>query len=157
MIEIPLTQGMTAIIDDQDAELVAGYTWHAAHVHQSFYAQTRVVLNGRPTSLQMHRLIMQPKLGEQVVHVDGNGLNNCRSNMRTCSKGERVPGRRRQRRNRTGFIGVFPHHRKFIACIGVGKKQVYLGLFKTAAEAAAARDEAARKQHGDLARLNFPT
>lgn len=89
MIEVPLTRGMVALIDDQDADLILCRKWQAAPA-----AGSKVYAVGRsqPTDgvttrqIKMHRLIMRPELGLVVDHLNGNGLDNRRSNMRVVTQ-----------------------------------------------------------------------
>jgi hypothetical protein len=90
---------------------------------------------------------------EEIDHRNGNPADNRIANLRECSHAQnaRNVGRRR---NRSGFKGVSPRGRKWIAQIGLNGRTIYLGLFATAQKAADAYDEAARLYHGEFARTN---
>jgi hypothetical protein len=90
MIEIPLTQGKAAIIDDQDIHLVEGRTWHAWRVEMKsgelWYAVSSATT--RLPRLLMHRVILDPPPHLLTDHIDGNGLNNQRYNLRAATKAQ---------------------------------------------------------------------
>jgi len=103
----------------------------------------------------MHRLIMRPRRGYVVDHIDGNGLNNRRCNLRVCT-------RRQNQANRgpcggsSQFVGVSRERDKWRAEIHYRGKHIYIGIFTDEAEAAKARDRKAYELHGEYAYLNFP-
>ena len=158
MIEIPLGQGLAAQVDEQDAERVRAYRWHPSPQATTTYAVTRVDQDGKRTSIYMHRLIMQPQAAQQVDHINGNGLDNRRSNLRVCS----IQQNRRNTGNHDGstsrFKGVYWKKSigRWVARISVEGKQKHLGYFRDEEEAARAYDKAARIAYGEYARLNFP-
>jgi hypothetical protein len=105
----------------------------------------------------MHRMIARPRKGYIVDHIDHNGLNNRRSNLRVCT-----PRQHQANRGPCGgssrFVGVFfdERNRKWQAHIMAHGKHYYLGLFDDEVEAAKARDRKAYELHGEFAYLNFP-
>ena len=153
MKEIPLTQGKIALVDDEDYEYLCQFNWYARKDKRTYYAVRSVHLkNGKVYSEHMHRVIMNTTKGNVVDHIDHNGLNNQKYNLRNCTPNEN----RLNRTVREGceFMGV-SKHTYFIARINNGNERICLGRFKTAKEAAMAYDEAAKKYHGEFASLNF--
>jgi hypothetical protein len=155
MIEIPLTRGLVAMIDDEDFDLVSRYTWHAVKPTDKFYAATRICdESGVSRCIYMHRLILGVSAREdQVDHHNGNGLDNRRSNLRRCDNTQNNCNKGKTRRNTSGFKGVTydRQHGRWRAQIGVNRKVKYLGLFDTAEAAFAARCAASAKYHGEFA------
>ena len=83
MTEIPLTRRYSALVDDEHAELAGGYRWRVLVQPHTCYAVARLPrLFGKQRSLYLHRLVMNAGSGERVEHVNGNGLMNCRANLR---------------------------------------------------------------------------
>lgn len=154
-IEIPLTRGMVAIIDDEDFEIVSWYKWHAKTDGWNWYAHTNVRReDGSRTMIRMHRLILgltDPKV--EVDHIDGNGLNNTRSNLRACNRRENMRNTRAYANNKSGLKGV--HWRedcgKWRACIRVNGKLKNLGCHDTKEAAYEAYCKAAIDLHGEFA------
>jgi len=151
---IPLTKNQFAIVDAADYERLSRYTWSASHCGRTFYAARNA--GGRP--VLMHRMIMRPPKGMVVDHIDGNGLNNRRSNLRICTRAENNRNRRPAPGGSSRFRGVYRCRTadRWIANLSVNNRTVYVGLFADEVEAALARDAAARKHHGPYAWLNFP-
>lgn len=155
MIEIELTQGKVALIDECDQEIVGGHSWHAAEVSTGkWYAGAW----GDGKTAYMHRLITSAPKGMVVDHINGDGLDNRRANLRVCLHRENISNRKGlQSNNTTGYVGVVQRrYGKYEARIKVDGETIYLGRFETAIEAAKARDKAAVEMHGDFAFLNLP-
>ncbi len=156
MKEIPLTRGYVALVDDEDYERVSQFKWYASVRRKTVYAQREV----GGTAQKMHRLILGLEPGDKslVDHVDHNGLNNCRSNIRVCTHAENQRNVEKHCDNTSGWKGVIWHKKgqKFAARLRVNSKNIHLGLFHSPISAALEYDRAARKYHGSFACLNFP-
>jgi hypothetical protein len=105
----------------------------------------------------MHRLIMDAPANMQVDHIDGDGLNNTRSNLRLCSNMQNCHNQGVAANNKSGYRGVSWDARrgKWRAVIMVNGRLRSLGYHATPADAAIAYDSAARQLFGEYARLNF--
>jgi hypothetical protein len=148
---IALSQGLFATIDAADYQELSKYKWFAAKRGNKVYAMGR---KGRKY-VYMHREIMRPRKGYFVDHIDGNGLNNCRSNLRVCTQRQNQANQR-PRNGSSRFVGVSRHGNKWAAQITWRGECFYLGLFEDEVEAAKARDRKAYELHGEHAYLNFP-
>jgi len=106
----------------------------------------------------MHRLILNPPAGITIDHINGNGLDNRRENLRLAGRGQNQCNRGKQSNNTSGFKGVTWHKNlnKWEAGISISGKRYHVGFYKTPEAAARAYDDAAKKYHGEFARLNFP-
>jgi hypothetical protein len=156
MVEIPLTRGLVATVDDQDAHL-ASFVWHAAKCNGKFYAARRVY---KGPYLYLHRVVLGVPAGVEVDHVDGNGLNCRRGNLRPATRQEQNRNRRTTKRSKSGFKGVFYQAgltRPWRAQITVDGRTRSLGCFGSPEAAALAYNEAARELHGEFAKLNEVT
>ena len=158
MKKIPLTQGKFALVDDEDFEMVNRFKWYAVKGRHTFYAIHGIpTVDGKHRQIKMHRLLLNTPLGMHTDHKNGNGLDNRRGNIRTCTPCENKRNSRKQINNTTGFKGVCIHHGKYIvAAIKHRGRRIHLGTFSSIRSAARAYDVAAQKLHGEFARLNFP-
>ena len=155
-IELPLTQGKVALIDDCDVEQ-AEYKWCALKNGHTFYVvRCEWLIKNKQKTISLHREILKPGPGLQVDHVDGNGLNNRRSNLRIATGGENSRNQRLAKNNISGYKGVRWEANKWRARIMLNDKLKHLGYFTDPIEAAKAYDKAAVELFGEFARLNFP-
>ena len=155
MKKIALTQGFVALIDDEDFELVSRHRWHADKDHRNIYAITTVrKTDGRRTTIMMHRLIMGMMVGIAVDHIDGNGLNNSKANLRIATTSENAMNRRPRKDSISGLKGVSwcKARRSWQASIAVDKKRIHLGFYYTAIDAHAAYCAASVRYHGEFGR-----
>ena len=155
MKRIPLTQGKFAIVDDEDFEYLSQFKWCASKNGNRYYAKRSIWENGRRFLLPMQNAIMGVPHGVIVDHIDQNGLNNTRHNLRVCTRAENNYNKGKQKNNTSGFKGVSRDRRKWCAVIWMNRTRKHLGFFSTPEEAARAYDAAARELHGDFACTNF--
>lgn len=160
MKTIELTQGYEAYVDDEDYEQVAAYDWAVDIRPNTCYASSNLRRGRTGPRVRLHRFILQPPDDIQIDHIDRNGLNCQRVNMRLTSwQGNGRNIIQPQGEEGTGYRGVYKHHysERWIARIrDENGKKTHLGSFDTPEQAAAAYDEAALRMHGEFAVLNFP-
>ena len=138
--------GKFALVDDADYEVLSKYLWRLS--------------NGYPTtsirSTRMHRFLMNPPAGLVVDHINGDRLDNRRSNLRVCTHRDNLRNRVTRRDNESGFKGVSrvrPGGR-WKARIRIDERCLHLGVFDTPLEAARCYNEAAQLHYGEFANLN---
>ena len=157
MVTIPLTQGKFALVDDDDAEMCSHFGWFINKTRKIKYATAYIPQSGHNGKyVLLHRLISRFR-SEYVDHINGNGLDCRKKNMRLATKSQNQRNRRLNENNKTGFKGVSMRlNRKnpFLARIMVDRKPIHLGHFKTSYEAALAYNTASLKYHGEFGRLN---
>jgi hypothetical protein len=158
-IEIPLTQGHIAIVDEVDGDLIAS-SWRVLKAPKTHYGVRNAYgLDGRRTTQKLHRAIgARMGIDGEVDHRDRNGLNCRRENLRAATSSQNKANRGLQSSNTSGFIGVSWHKRasKWKAQIRIDGRVTYIGYYVDPVEAARAYDQAALDSFGEFAVLNFP-
>jgi hypothetical protein len=169
MIEIQLTQGKTTIIDDEDADL-AILKWQAhkdkKRPNTDWYAQGCLSkVGGNRGNFKLHRIILGRVVGraldryDYVDHINHDGLDNRRSNLRLATHQENVHNQRMQLGPKSSqYKGVYWDTRikQWRAQITINKHRTHLGLFRIEEDAARAYDSAARKLFANFCSPNFP-
>lgn len=153
MRKIRLSRGLDALIDDCDYELVSKYKWYAMPRDKAgkYHAATAICGD----TYFMHRLILGVNNPNQIVdHVDNDGLNNQRHNLRVGTQLTNAYHRPKRGDSRLRYKGISRNGNKWGAQIKVNRKRIWLGVFDTDVEAAIAYNEAAVKYHGEYAFLN---
>jgi len=152
---IKLTKGKYVIVDVEDYPKLAGYDWQLYESEsKNFYA----VRLDRDKLVKMHREIMNDPAGLFVDHKNGDGLDNRKKNLRIATRAQNQFNRRKTSAKTTSkYKGVHLYRKrnKYRAIIGCRGKRIFLGYFDNEIDAAKAYDEAAKKYHGEFAKLNF--
>jgi HNH endonuclease/AP2 domain len=154
---IPLTQNQNATVDAEDFDRLSTWDWHARYEPrgEKFYAQRKGPAPEYKIIL-MHREILGCDDTHEPDHRNGNSLDNRKSNLRTSTHAQNIRNKRLGRDNTSGFIGAWKSKGRWASGITHDRQRFYLGYFDSALEAAMAYDAAAKKLHGEFARLNFP-
>ncbi|MBE0537254.1 MAG: HNH endonuclease [Phycisphaerae bacterium] len=149
---VPVKGGPFARVDAADYEKVAGFEWCAVHYPANCYAMVKA------RGLAMHRVIMDAAKGWVVDHIDHDGMNNTRKNLRLCRKSQNNRNLRPHRDGSSRYKGVSWSKlgRSWTVRICRDGKILHLGCFKDEVQAARAYDEKARELFGEFAYLNFP-
>ncbi len=164
--EIPLTRGLVAIVDAADYDALSEFKWFALICGRGdfFYAARRMRMgeigwvSKTPKLVLMHRHILRPGIGVLVDHIDHDGINNRRGNLREATASQNGANGSAARGHTSAFFGVTWSSAcaKWRARICVGRQSIHLGVFASEVGAALARDAAARQYFGEFASLNFP-
>ena len=160
VVEIQLSQGLVGLIDEEDAEFVLRWKWYAIRSKHTFY-----VIRNHPASedrgrqtVRLHRELLKAPEVMEVDHINGNGLDNRRCNIRLATCAQNSRNRRSLIGSTSHYLGVSWHktNLRWQAQIQAEGRQIHLGVFVDEVDAAKAYDDAARLYHGEFARLNFP-
>ena len=157
-----MTQGKYAIVDPEDYERLNAHKWHASGHGCKFYAE-RVAFVGEDKKrvyIKMHRQIVKVEDGKFVDHINHNGLDNRKANLRPATFAENNRNRRKVKINnfRSKYKGIYweKKQKQWGVRIMTNRTSKYIGSYKDEIEAAKAYDKAAKKYHGEFASLNFP-
>lgn len=150
---ILLSKGGAALVDEADWADVSQFDWNS---NGAGYAQRNTVLDGRRTTVFMHREIMGLKRGDGLLvdHANGNRLDNRRENLRICTRSQNQWNRGAQSNSKSGVKGVFwdARRQKWRASIKQHRKEKHIGYFDSIVDAANAYAIAAAQMHGDFAK-----
>jgi len=158
---IRLTQGKYAIVDADDYWELAKYSWYAHKAENSYYAGRTVHMakSKKTRIVWMHREVICVPAGLMCDHINHDGLDNRKVNLRAATAAQnRFNSRTARIRKSSKYRGVCwrADHKKWFAYVYVGGRAVFMKYFDDATAAARARDRAAKKYHGQFAELNFP-
>lgn len=154
---IALTQGMNAIVDADLFDEISKYRWHASWniYSKGFYAVRK---DGNGKGIPMHRVILGLVPGDELYgdHINRNGLDNRRSNLRVATKAQNACNSKITVDNTSGYKGVCwqSEKKKWRAQYTLGGKQKHLGYFRSKEDAAQVYALFAYIKFGEFSRLN---
>jgi hypothetical protein len=156
---IHLTDGMFAMVDPQDFYHLNHFDWVADGKCNKIYAIRHLLsADEKAKIVRMHRYIMRAPAELLVDHRNNNGIDNRRANLRFATTSQNGCNIRKRKNTSSRFMGV--HFNKsrglWSSNIRHQRKRTWLGCFDNEEDAAKAYDAAAKKYHGEFARLNFP-
>ena len=162
---IPLSRSKVALVDDSDAERIARHHWYlVTRGDDLWYAETTIVrchMTPRYVKVMMHRYVLAAPAGFHIDHVNRDGLDNRRINLRPATPSQNQMNSR-ARIHTSQFKGVYWHKQHSgkgawaVRIIPPGERPKRIGCFRDEIEAAHAYDRAARQHYGKFARTNFP-
>lgn len=105
-LEIPLTQGKVAIVDKEDYAELSKMKWAYSKSLNTGYARSYVNENGKKKYIYMHNLIMKTPKGMDTDHINRNGLDNRKENLRIATRSENNRNASLRKDNTSGIKGV---------------------------------------------------
>lgn len=155
------SEKLFTLVDDEDAKFAASFKWSASRTRNNVYAACKQKVDGKPTSIYLHRLLLgitDPNV--EVDHVNRDGLDNRRANLRPCTllenRGNSAGHVSRKARFKGVFFEDFVKGRPWRARVAHGGKVVFEQNFYTDVDAAIAYDAVAKRYYRHFAYLNFP-
>jgi hypothetical protein len=158
MKNLILARGDMAILDDEDFDRLHEFKWYSkCNSSGIVYAQASVCIYPEWKKLFLHREVMNVEDSRVWIdHIDRNGLNCQKSNLRLCNASQNGANSSKRSNNTSGFKGVYWHHGSWYAAIRVNYKKIYVCGLASAEDAARAYDKMAVEHFGNFANLNFP-
>lgn len=156
-ISIPLTQGKSALIDAEDLPLLGDGSWSLAERAEGF--RTRFYAQGfiNRNMVLMHRVILGARSGQTVDHINGDGLDNRRSNLRLVTPSQNNQNQPKKPNGTSIYKGVSrTRSGKWLVMIQVNREVLVRKRYLDEVEAARAYDDLARTHFGEFGRFNFP-
>jgi hypothetical protein len=147
-----LTRGYITIVDVDDLPLIRGYNWSAHIGKNTIYAKAYV--DG--TNILLHRLLLSPPKDMDVDHINHDGLDNRKHNLRICTRSSNNANRSKVTGS-SKYTGVYRHAGAWDAYIFLANRRIHVGRFSCEIAAAHARDIKVLEKYDNGARLNFPT
>lgn len=159
---IKSTNGYDILVDDENYQYLNQFKWVATQKSKRYstkYAIRRIYITRlRYKISQMHREVLSCPTKKIIDHINHNGLDNRKINLRICTRSQNLMNTKNllPSHNKTGYRGVrlHTHPNKFTAQIQIQGKQKYLGTFMSAKEAAKAYNKIAKKYFKEFAALN---
>jgi len=166
MKKIKLTRGMFALVDDEDFEYLNQFNWMVSESHNMFYAvgilSSHRVRGVKHKVVKMHQVIMRTPKGKCTDHINRNGLDNRKKNLRICTNAENC----KNTVSRKGFTSIYKgvcrrltrnvnkNYYFWVAQITLNYKVIHLGHFEKEVDAARAYNKKAKELFGEFASLN---
>lgn len=156
MQQVKTAQGDTILIDDCDYALVSSLNWTTVKRRNLKYAITHIRSESGFKQVYLHRFLLDPPKGMYIDHIDSNGLNNTRTNIRICTPSENSKNARKLSEKSSIYKGVskWTRVKRYAARIRYNGRDQWLGFFDTERDAALAYNSAAIQYYGEFARLN---
>jgi len=151
---------LVALVDSEDYNRVSSRSWRLTVNHTgNLYVVSDVRHTDHIEKILLHREILRTYDDSMVDHVDGNGLDNRKYNLRVATNQQNVANSHKWRKQTSSrYKGVFWDHSRGLWRAGImfNRKKIYLGRYLREEEAAQAYDNRAVDLFGEFARLNFP-
>ena len=153
---IYITKGKVAVVDSEDYADLSKHKW--CSWSRGRYAGRKITENGKTRIVLMHREIMRATKGQEIDHINGDGLDNRKENLRYVTRQQNIFNKKPQGKT-SQYKGVYYRAKedRWVAQISVNRVKKYLGIYKSEKQAAIAYNNEAEKAYGEYAWLNEVT
>lgn len=153
---VPLTRGEFALVDGDDYERVSMHAWQMLRGSKRTYAVGRFYENRTSRMIPMHRFLLNAPPEFEVDHINMNGLDNRKANLRLATHRQQKFNTVKRTNTTSKYKGVSAHRDRWTAVVMIDGVRHRCGRHATQEAAAKAYDAKARELFGPFARLNFP-
>jgi hypothetical protein len=154
MQSIPLSQGQSVLVDDEDYPLLSDFRWcyRAERSGRQGYAVRHVKVEGKDRLLYLHRQLMQSGPGQEVIFLNHDPLDCRRANLRVVSKQEARQHHRVRSDSKSGSKGVRynPDNETWTAVVYRHGHCYHVGTYYSQEAAQAAYEQGLRRENPDL-------
>jgi hypothetical protein len=133
--EIELTQGKVALVDDEDYEVLSKYNWRVRNAPKTCYARSNLQKNNVQIDILMHRVILQAPNGLETDHIDGNGLNNQKYNLRIVTRRGNAQNRHVPKTSKFPGVAWYKPKNRWESHMQINGKNRHIGYFDIEEEA----------------------
>lgn len=146
------------LVEEQDYSILQQPGWYVVAKGKDFKVVKDIFCDGKRRKVFLHRILMNPLKGQIIDHINGNGLDNRRSNLRICTQMENSRNCRGRfytsKYKGVSFLGRSALHHPWVAQLRAAGKLVYRRCFKYEVDAALAYNTVALRYFGEFARIN---
>jgi hypothetical protein len=156
---VVVIKGKPVIVDKEFEYLIKENGWRIQKAQSNkLYVIRNRKEKGKTKSEMLHRIICETPVGMDTDHINGNGLDNRKENLRICTAAQNLQNKSIYKNNKSGFKGVCFEYRsgkmKWVAAIRINNKRIFIGRFDSITDAAIAYNKKAKELFGEFARLN---
>lgn len=154
---VEITQGQVTLVDIDDLDFVKKHKLYAswAACNSSYYVRYAEYINKKTVIFQLHRTLINAEKGEVVDHINGDPLDNRKSNLRRCTKSQNAINHKLYKSNSSGQTGVAKTGDKWKAFVSDKGTIIVLGHFENIDDAIFARKKAEKELYGEYMRNTY--
>lgn len=140
------------LIDTEDLNKIIGIRWYRRDNKNGVkYVVTRDVQKGKQKQTMLHRFIINAPDDLVVDHINHNGYDNRKANLRVCSQQQNIFNSSKRVTSKNKYMGVYKRKDVYVVAITKDNKRIHLGTFDTEEEALIARLKAEKELFGEFA------
>jgi hypothetical protein len=120
--EIILCSGEKVLVDDEDYKLLNSVKWYASYTSSNVYAIHSFRIKGIKRTVLMHQFILTPEDGFDIDHINGEGLDNRRCNLRLVTRRQNLQNRHTEKSSQYPGVSWNKRYKKYASQITINGK-----------------------------------